>query len=333
MNSADVGPPSPDRAPSSGKVRLVDTAGHDGSAATPADVAKRVQADRFFWLDLEGLSGKELLEFCKSLRLSPDTVDIVAHGTPRSAFRRVADSLVALAPWVTDSDPLASENAVYLCLVLTDKFLVTVHTTACKPLQRVSTGLSSVTDKDAKDHAARVMFLILDSLIDSFKPQLLAIDDRLAEIQLELLRGSGSRAVHEELVKILGVLTDGIQEFGWYAYDLEDVAGSVDRLPGTHPVLQRLLAAHRRQVDRMTDNAREIREEAKDELSHYSATMANRQARVIDRLTIVATVFLPLSFVTGYFGMNFETLTSGVQQSLWGFSRFTPGVRLRSLAG
>ena len=46
---------------------------------------------------------------------------------------------------------------------------------------------------------------------------------------------------------------------------------------------------------------------------------AGRQAQVINSLTVVATVFLPLSFLTGYFGMNFRTLTAHLQNTLWQF--------------
>ena len=69
----------------------------------------------------------------------------------------------------------------------------------------------------------------------------------------------------------------------------------------------------------MRENGKDIREEAKDALSHYSEFVAGRQAQVISSLTIVATVFLPLSFLTGYFGMNFRILTSYVQNTLWQF--------------
>jgi magnesium transporter len=164
----------------------------------------------------------------------------------------------------------------------------------------------------------RLLFLVTDVLIGSFRPQLLALDDRLGEIQLSMLRGVPPE-VHDELVKILGVLTDSIQELGWYAHDLEDIAEMVDGLPGMHPGAQQHFDRHRRRVTRMQENARNVREQAKDALSHYSESVAGRQAQVINALTIVATVFLPLSFLTGYFGMNFRILTSDVQNTLWQF--------------
>src|SRR5215211_577344 len=317
MAGSDVTSTSQHHAPSSAVVRLVDTAGHDGPA-TPGDVAEHVQTDTFFWLDLEALGDEELLQFCRSLQLSADIVDIVVHGTPRSWFAPATDSVVAVLPWVTGTDPMALQNAHYLSLVLTDQFLLTVHSTACEPLERASRSLSSVAGEDARDFAPRFLFLILDSLIDSFKPQLLAIDDRLGEIQLELLRG-GSPEVHDELISTLGVLTDGIQEFGWYSHDLEDIAEALDGLPGMRPGSHQHFEQHWRRVTRMRDNGREIREEAKDALSHYSDSVVGRQAVVINALTIVATVFLPLSFITGYFGMNFRILTSDLQGTLWSF--------------
>jgi magnesium transporter len=69
----------------------------------------------------------------------------------------------------------------------------------------------------------------------------------------------------------------------------------------------------------MQENARNIRDQAKDALGDYSEFIAGRQAQAINALTIVATVFLPLSFLTGYFGMNFRILTADVQTTLWQF--------------
>jgi magnesium transporter len=89
--------------------------------------------------------------------------------------------------------------------------------------------------------------------------------------------------VHDELVTILGILTDGIQELGWYSHDLEDIAEMVDGLPGMRPGAQQHFDRHWRHVTRMREHARDIREEAKDALSHYSALVAGRQAQVSTR--------------------------------------------------
>jgi Mg2+ and Co2+ transporter CorA len=123
--------------------------------------------------------------------------------------------------------------------------------------------------------------------------------------------------VHDELVQILGVITDGIQELGWYSHDLEEIAETVDRLPGMSADAQQHFDRHCQRVSRITESGKDIRAEAKDALSHYSEIVASRQAQVVSTLTIVATVFLPLSFLTGYFGMNFRVLVSDVQSTLW----------------
>ena len=104
-------------------------------------------------------------------------------------------------------------------------------------------------------------------------------------------------------------LTDSIQE----------IASSAATAVGNTAGAVRSAQSATDLVARLSDNAKEIRAEAKDALSHYSDIIAGRQAQVINSLTIVATVFLPLSFLVGYFGMNFRILTSYVQNTLWEF--------------
>ena len=53
--------------------------------------------------------------------------------------------------------------------------------------------------------------------------------------------------------------------------------------------------------------------------------MAQRQGEQINRLTIVSIIFLPISFLTGFFGMNFNWMADNLG-SLWAF--LTLGVLL-----
>ena len=296
--------------------RLVTTAGRDGPA-TPREVAGQLESGGFFWRDLEHPGDDELAEFGHSLQLSAGAIDSVTHPSQRSSLTLAAGSVQAVLPAAVGTQPTAWLQADYVTLLLTGQFLFTVHATPCPVLQHARHQYCGL-DEDARGEEVRLLFLITDVLIGSFRPQLLAIDDRLAEIQLGMLRNFSPK-VHDELIKILGILTDAIQELGWYAHDLEDITEMVDALPGTRPGAQQHFDRHRRRVTRMQENAKNVREQAKDALSHYSEFVAGRQAQVINALTIVATVFLPLSFLTGYFGMNFSVLTADVQTELWQF--------------
>jgi magnesium transporter len=296
--------------------RLAGTAGPDGPA-TPRDVAGHLRAGRFFWLDLENSGDDELHEFCRSLQLPAGAIESVMHASPRSSFALVAGSVQAVLPGAVGTGPPGGE-ANYVTVVLAAQFLFTVHPAPSAPLQHARRQYCGLDDAHARADGGRLLFQVADVLIGSFKPQLLALDDRLDDIQLGMLRGASPK-VHSELVKILGILTGAIQELGWYAYDLEETAETVDGLPGMHPGDQQYFDRHRRHVTQLQQNAGNVRDQAKDALSQYSDVVADRQTRVINALTIVATVFLPLTFLTGYFGMNFRILTAHLENTLWQF--------------
>jgi hypothetical protein len=107
-------------------------------------------------------------------------------------------------PAAVGTRPAAWLEGNYVTLVLTGQFLLTVHATPSAPLQCARHEYRGLEDQDARADEVRLLFLVSDVLIGSFRPQLLALDDRLGEIQLGMPRGV-SPQVHDELVKILGV--------------------------------------------------------------------------------------------------------------------------------
>jgi hypothetical protein len=93
-----------------------------------------------------------------------------------------------------------------------------VHASSSPALRRARDRYGLLHDH-AKTDSALVRFLVLDSLVASFEPRLLALDQRLDEIQLTLL-GSSPPELHDEVVGILRTLTEFVQGLNWYDIDL-----------------------------------------------------------------------------------------------------------------
>jgi len=75
------------------------------------------------------------------------------------------------------------------------------------------------------------------------------------------------------------------------------------------------------------DNYRDLLSGVMD--THIS-TVSNRLNVVMKQLTIIATIFLPLSFLTGFFGQNFAWMITHIT-SLWVFLTFGIGLELATV--
>lgn len=291
--------------------------------AAPRDARRQAAAGGFFWLDLEGLDADLLGQFGRSLRLDPSVMAKtgdsgqppgVATGTVRAAQR---PSLTAaggiVQALVSAAGGLAPDAAaIPVRIVYTGEFLLTVHSGPCPALEQARRRYDGLGDEGKAD-GPLVLFLVLDDLAGSFEEQFLALDARLDEIQVELLTSS-SRGAQAEVLAIRRRLADAVQALGWYTGDLDDLnTAGVARLPGMGQAAQAHLDRHRQRVIRLTDAAREYREEAREALSQYAENISGRQGQVINFLAVISAIFLPLTFITGYFGMNFDVLTEDLK--------------------
>ena len=73
---------------------------------------------------------------------------------------------------------------------------------------------------------------------------------------------------------------------------------------------------HLIRISDLIDSYRDLLSGATD---MYLSTVSNRQNEVMKQLTVIATIFLPLSFITGFFGMNFGYLVTNLIRSDWTF--------------
>ncbi len=291
---------------------------HRPELAQVPDLLKR---QHFFWLDLESPTQDELQQLAADLHLHPLTLEDASAWSERPK-REHYEGYVSLVVYGVDAsappgDPILRE----VHLIISGDYVVSLHPERFDVLDQLRVRLSA--------HAVRseqaLIYQILDSVISTFTPTLGRVDDDIDEVEQAVIE----RPREESLQRIFSLKRDLIamrrvvtpmRDF--FARDADEIAA----LPGMEPdqtLYMRDLYDTLIRTSDLIDSYRDLLSGATD---MYLSTVANRQGEISKQLTIIATIFLPLSFLTGFFGQNFSFLVNDVLNQTWAFWVLGPGL-------
>lgn len=132
---------------------------------------------------------------------------------------------------------------------------------------------------------------------------LLELETRLNNLEQAVLTDQSGRFLHQMSVirKELNRANRFYAQLGDFASSLQEYAGDLFDSFST-----RRFDAFLRKVDALRGETKMLREYASQISSEYQAQVDIQQNRVMKLLTIVTTIFLPLSLLVGWYGMNFQ---------------------------
>lgn len=188
-----------------------------------------------------------------------------------------------------------------------EHYLVTVHRDPCPELA----GLAKRWQQHPAHRAGQLMLLyrVVDALVDGFFPALAALDDHIDEIEDEIL----SKPTDEQLGRLFDMKRSliALRKVVTPERDLfAKLLSEDDALPGMTEDSERYFRDLYDHLIRISDLVDSYRDLISGALDTHLATVSNRLNVVMKQLTIIATVFLPMSFLTGFFGQNFGWMVS-----------------------
>ena len=148
------------------------------------------------------------------------------------------------------------------------------------------------------------LLIILAELLASFDPLIEHLDELLYALEEQVIQ-TPKEAQIDQLVKLRKQL--------WSLHRIwEPQQGAARQLsfyvkgrPGISEQADRVRDYAERISDLM-DSIDDLRQRATEAMESYGTSVSNRQSQVINRLTIISAIFLPLTFLAGFFGMNFQ---------------------------
>jgi magnesium transporter len=194
------------------------------------------------------------------------------------------------------------------------RYLVTIHRDPLPPLDQQREQLHGRVLHSEQF----LLFRVLDALADSFFPLLSDIDDEIDQLEADVLANPTDRELgrlfwlKRQLIAMRKVITPQRDVFARSVDQIAELPGfELDERDYFRDVYDHLI-----RISDLIDSYRDLLSGATD---LYLSTVSNRQNDVMKQLTVIATIFLPLSFITGFFGQNFSYLVTHLITGSWTF--------------
>jgi magnesium transporter len=185
---------------------------------------------------------------------------------------------------------------------LGSNFIVTFHKNTSPEIDEVWERLCSSSSLEIWD-TTHVLYHVLDKIVDNYFPIFYRIDDALNEID----ENSRERSM-ETLLKSLFDTRRDLLTLRHTVAPMRDLSYRMinsQRLMMIEKKKEYFLDIHDHLL-RLTEMIEEDREFTTDIRDSYLSLNSHETNRVMKVLTIITTIFMPLTFIAGLYGMNFE---------------------------
>jgi magnesium transporter len=279
-----------------------------------ARIAELRQAGHFFWLDLVAPRQEDIKDAGRIFGWHELAIEDTLHFGQRPKLDEYGTYvlLVFFGMHHIENDTLPVEVHLYI----SGECIVTVRPGSCMHLDDAKQRLL--------DHSADVeeyiVYRVLDALTDSFFPLVQRIEDKIEGMEDQALSEPGADRL-AEVFELKRELAD-IRRIVLPQRDLLASGGDlIQRLPGlsgdtAHDYFRDVydhLVRIGEQIDAQRDGLTGV-------LEVWVSMRSLRMDELTTRLTVVATIFLPLTFLTGFFGQNFGWMVDHIDSAgmFWG---------------
>ncbi|MGD0944919.1 MAG: magnesium transporter CorA family protein [Acidimicrobiales bacterium] len=291
------------------------TQGGKVTDATPEAIGQAVAGGAFFWLDLDlhdpGPDDDVKGMLINTFHFHPVAVEAADQFGQRARIDDY-DDFVHIITFGMAAD---GKNVTEVHCFITEKFIISLHQGDCPALGTVRGRIGNHHSSEVTAPQVAVFYLIMDSLIDSFFPVLAAFDDEIDDLEGAILKNPTEQQLgtlfdmKRQIMAIRKVITPQRDMLSSLNAGMVTIPGMTDQ----GAAYFRSVYDHLIRISDMTDGYRDLIGGAMD--THLSM-VSNRLNVVMKQLAIIATIFMPLGFLTGFFGQNFAWLTGNLQENL-----------------
>jgi magnesium transporter len=261
-----------------------------------------IRQHRVTWINVDGLGdAKTIKRLGELFNLHTLALEDVVNVHQRAKVEDYGSQLFVVVRMPRGTERVETEQ---LSLFLGENFVITFQDLPGDCLDPVRQRIRKSSGRTRKENADYLAYALIDAVVDSYFPIVERIADRLdgLEDQITAHQSPEQNAIIHQLRNELLLLRRAIRPH-------RDAVNELVR--DEHPLVRDETRVFLRDcydhTSQLVDLLEVYREMAASLRDYYLSIVSNRMNDIMKVLTIIATIFIPLSFIAGLYGMNFDT--------------------------
>jgi magnesium transporter len=256
------------------------------------------------WVDMEGPTEVEERILLDVFHFHPLTIEDCRETRNYPKVEEFPGYLYFIVHGVRADTSPDHFNTIELDAFLGPNYVITYHHDMFRSINNVKK-LLSTSPVVCQRGPAFLLHQILDQIVDFYTPVLDDFDERIAKLEDDIFTLSRpNKAILEEIMDLKrGVLRLRRISARQMEVILRTSRGEFSLIPAPLLPFYRDIYDH---IMRITDLAESYRDLISGSLDAYMSVVGNRMNEIMKVLTIFSAIMLPLTFIAGVYGMNFE---------------------------
>jgi len=263
-------------------------------------VCEACEQERYCWIDFDESEISDAEQLLLKLGVLPDTVEAIISQDPRTQFNIYPECLqfTLLEARFDDGEFRTAPVKV----VLGGRFMVTIHNGEIEFLKHML-----LTYREGFYTAALspgfLLFELADHVTHVYRDTLSYFSEQIDKVEEQLIRETDDQIFirASELIRSLLKYRKIIVSSREIIHEL-----ATRRSPYVRETTQPFLEKKAALLERLGNDATTEREVLSECLNLYMGIVSYHTNKVVTRLTSISTIFLPLAFLVGLYGMNFK---------------------------
>ena len=268
------------------------------------DAFAYVDASTVTWINIDGLHDVSIIDVLgRHFDLHPLILEDIVHTGQRAKIETMDTYLFVVLRMLAFNEETGAVQSEQVSFILGKDYLLSFQETVGDVFDFIRARLRHAKGRIRKAGADYLLYSLVDGIVDSYFLILERIGERVETLEDELVSDPTDdtlRQIHELKREMISLRKS--------VWPLREMLSNLER--SESELIQESTAVYLRDVYDHTIQVIDTIESFRDMLSGmldiYLSSISNRMNAVMKVLTIIATMFIPLTFVAGVYGMNFE---------------------------